>query len=444
MGGPTPRRGALDEILADPTEQYRLLIEESSDVLAIHDPDGRLRWLSPSIERMVGWTAEERMSATTSLVHPDDQSAIDDVHRRLRAGEDSGSARVRLLHKDGRHVWVTSSARAWRDDAGAIVALVVVTHDIDEVVRADQERRETETLYRLIAENANDVVLETVDGVIRWVSPSVLPVLGWKPEQLLGRPAWDYLHPDDVRTVQADSERVHAGTSVAGRARGLAADGSYRWFARTHRPLRGLDGTVVSHVTGLRDVHEQVLAELALRESEEHYRRLAEHDRLTGVLQRGPLLADLEVRLSHPGRGSRPPAVLYIDVDGLREVNNTFGHGAGDELLRTVADRLRETLRADDLLARVGGDEFVAVLPGAGTTDDAAFVAEKLHTAVHRPVTIARTTLTPTISIGIAHGSEGQSAADVVEEADQQLLVAKRGGKHATAAGGQVLRARGR
>ncbi|MFN8149211.1 MAG: PAS domain S-box protein [Candidatus Nanopelagicales bacterium] len=585
---------------------------------------------------------------------------------------------MRLLHMDGRHVWVMSSARAWRDDDREIVALIVVTHDVDAVVRAEQDRRDVEKLYRLIAENVNDVVLETVEGVIRWVSPSVTPVLGWKPDQLVGKPAWEFMHPDDVRPVQADAERVHAGLSASGRARALAADGSYRWFARTQRPVHGRDGTVTSHVTGLRDVHEQVLAELALRESEEHYRLLAEsathftvrvdaqgvvswaspsvhavlgwspeelvgtrgtdylhpdqhelapparthlregrilagkarfrrvdgsylwvsqvvtplfdddgayvgsisgfqdveaqvraeqalvaseerfrrvlasapsgmavasldrrlvmvngalcrlldrdeewllahttldvlhpdevesvlalrarldagevpepsevrvvtgsgrtvwvqlgaallrdeegapsgivlqlidvtetrdarealremaeHDPLTGVLNRAPLEEGLS-RLVSPGSvGDRAAAVLYVDVDGLREVNNTLGHAAGDLLLTTIVERIRSQLRADDLLSRVGGDEFVVVLPSVGSAADAKNVAEKLHDAVRPPITISGAVVLPTISIGIALSGQDRTARQIVDAADQALLQAKRDGKNRTAA----------
>ncbi len=677
MHEPTSRRDALDAILSDPAAQYRLLVEESSDVLALHDPDGRLRWISPSIERMAGWTAEERMAASSSLVHPDDQPAVDAVSRRLLEGADSASARVRLVHKDGRDVWVTTSARAWRDADGEIAALVVVTHDVDAMVRAEEERRDVEKLYRLIAENANDVVLETVDGTIRWVSPSVTPVLGWKTDQLVGNPAWEYMHPDDVRPVQADAVRVHAGLAISGRARALAADGSYRWFARTQRPVHGPDGTVLAHVTGLRDIHEQVLAEQALQDSEAHFRMvaesathfsvqvdaqgvvtwaspsvrtvlgwepedvvgtlgadylhpeqrsltspartqlrggqvlagrgrfrradgsyvwvsqvvtplfdddgtyagsvsgfqdaeaevhaeqalaaseerfrlvmaaapagmavagldrrllivnpalcrllerdeewllahttldvvhpddletvlavrsrldagdpveptevrvltgsgrtvwvqfgtavlhdddgepnavvvqlvdvtetrrvrerlrdLAEHDQLTGALHRSPLEDALELLLDRPGSTGRAPGVLYVDVDGLGRLNNTFGHPAGDLLLTTVATRMRDELRVDDLLARFGGDEFVIVLPGVGSREDARLVAEKVRQAVCQDLDVDGHVLEPAISIGVALARPDDTVKRLLKRADRALLLAKESGKNRTA-----------
>ena len=673
----TSEYDALEALLADPVAHYRFLVEESSDVLAIHEPGGRLRWISPSIERMLGWTPEERLTGDQSLIHPEDLAAVLAVNRALLEGADEGSARIRLQHKDGRWIWALSTARAWRDDDGAIVALAIVTHDIDDVVRAEDERRDIEQLYRLLAENAGDVVLETVDGIIRWVSPSVTVVLGWKPDQLVGQPAWEYMHPDDVQPVQADAERVHTGRSVTGRARARGADGSYRWFARTQRPVRDAEGSVVSHVTGLRDVHEQVLAEIALRESEEYFRLmaesashftvrvdaqgrvvwaspsvravlgwtpeellgttgtdylhpdqqalapparsrlrdgqvlagrarfrradgsylwvsqvvtplfddggvytgsvsgfqdveaevraeqalaaseerfrralasapagmavagldrrlvmvnaalcrllerdeewllehttldvlhpddletalalraridagedpepsevrvvtgsgrtvwvqlgagllrdeegapsgivlqlvditeartarerlrdLAEHDQLTGALHRVPLEDALERLLVRPGRAGRSPGVLYVDVDGLGTLNNTFGHPAGDQLLATVAARMKEALRVDDLLARFGGDEFVIVLPGTGSREDARHVAEKVREAVCESLDLEGHAIEPSISIGVAVARDGDTVKRLVKRADQALLVAKAGGKNRTA-----------
>lgn len=670
---------ALERILADPALLYRFVVEESSDVLAIHDPGGRMRWISPSIQRMAGWTAEERLSgASGSMIHPDDIPAVLAVNQALHEGSESGSARIRLLHKDGREVWALSTARAWRDAEGAIVALAIVTHDIDDVVRAEEERRDVETLYRLLAENANDVVLETVDGVIRWVSPSVTPVLGWRPEQLVGRPAWEFMHPDDIKPVRDDAARVSAGLAMSGRTRALTADGAYRWMARTQRPVLAADGSVVSHATGLRDVHEQVRAEQAQRESEAHYRLLAEQaadftlrtdaddvirwvspsvervmgwrpeevvgrttldfvdpgqraaglegmallrageifsdralvrradgryvwlsqvaspvldengdyaghvggyqdvdaavraqkaleaseerfrlamtvapagmaitdldrrlvtvnpalcrmldrdeawllahrmsdvlhpdddgadlhlraallgggepsgstemrllaadghevwaqhglvllhdtdgeptgflshlvditesraareelerlatlDPLTGLLNRTALLERLSLMLAHPARGGLPPAVLFLDVDNLKRVNDSLGHRAGDTLITTVTSRARSALRADDLFARHGGDEFVAVLAGVTSYDDALLVADKVHATVSPPFEVKGETVRPTVSIGVAVARPGQTAEQLLEEADHAMFAAKRAGGHGTA-----------
>ena len=125
----------------------------------------------------------------------------------------------------------------------------------------------------------------------------------------------------------------------------------------------------------------------------------------------------------------------YVDVDGLRRVNNDHGHRAGDLLLTTIAARLRSELRADDLLARVGGDEFVVVLPGVATVADAEHVAVKLTAAVTEPLTYGGHTLEPSISIGVALSRTGLSAGDLLEEADQRLLQIKRAARGETSPG---------
>ena len=258
-------------------ELYRILAEESSDILAIHDVDGTLRWISPAVERVLGWTPEQRLSQDVSIVLTDDLPLVARAREELLAGADTSTARVRLRHVNGTLRWADSTARAVRDVDGTITAIVASTRDVHDQVVAEQARAEAEKRYRLIAENAADVVLESVDGVFRWVSPSSETVLGWKPDELVGRAAWEYIHPDDLPAVARAAQLADEGQSVSGRARALCSDGSYRWLARTQRPVTDTSGAVVAHVTSLRDVEQQVEAERALAASEAQYRLLAEH-----------------------------------------------------------------------------------------------------------------------------------------------------------------------
>ena len=153
-------------------ELYRILAEESSDILAIHDVDGTLRWISPAVERVLGWTPEQRLSQDVSIVLTNDLPLVARAREELLAGADTSTARVRLRHVNGTLRWADSTARAVRDVDGTITAIVASTRDVHDQVVAEQARAEAEKRYRLIAENAADVVLESVDGVFRWVSPS--------------------------------------------------------------------------------------------------------------------------------------------------------------------------------------------------------------------------------------------------------------------------------
>ena len=227
---------SVEAVLADRELQDRVLVEESSDVLAIHEPNGVLRWISPAVERVFGWTPEQRIQYQLDLIHSDDKHLMVEARRQLSEGVSSVTARMRLLRADGAFRWADSIARAVRDPDGAIVALVTVTRDVHDQVSAEQALAEAETRYRLIAENAGDVVLDmSSDEVIDWISPSVAQVFGRSPADVIGRRVTEFVHPDDVPGVYEGSLRVLENAHAEGRCRVHLGDGSYRWFSWTQR-----------------------------------------------------------------------------------------------------------------------------------------------------------------------------------------------------------------
>jgi PAS domain S-box-containing protein len=156
--------------------------------------------------------------------------------------------------------------------------LLVSAVDITEQRRAEKELAETSRRYKLLAENASDYVVEaSLDDVITWVSPSVTAVLGWQPEQIVGRSWFDFAHPDDLEALQDLDARVAAGEQVSDKVRVRCADGSYRWMSRRWHTVTDRSGTVVARVAGMRDVQAEVDAQQALAESEKRYRLLAEN-----------------------------------------------------------------------------------------------------------------------------------------------------------------------
>ena len=313
----------IEDLLGNPDEQYRFLVNESNDILAIHEPNGVLRWISPAVERLLGWTPAERMAMDADLVHAQDRSVVEDVQRRLRQGADSATGRIRVEHKDGAFRWADSTARAVHASDGRVVALVIVTRIVHEQVLAEFARAEAEERYRLIAENAGDVILQTtLGGVIEWISPSVAEVLGWRPEQAVGYIAADFVHPLDIDSVVAGAEQIRSGVQATGRGRARRADGSYRWFDWTQRAAATQPGQQPAFVTTLRDIQAEVEAEEALAASLQFYRLLAENTSdVVVMLGPGGVLADVgsRGRRRQARRRLRPP----------RRPGSVRGRGAG-------------------------------------------------------------------------------------------------------------------
>ena len=291
--------------------------------------------------------------------------------------------------------------------------------------------------FRSLVHNASDVITVVAgDGTIRYQTPSVGWVLGWPSTALVGSRLPELVHPEDLPAftgylLQVVAER-DAPPFVAHRLR--HRDGSYRHVETVGSDLLA-DPTVEGVVLTTRDVSDR-------KALEEQLRHQAFHDPLTGLANRGLFTERLHqaqaVRRSLPdatlgdGAADRDVlAVLFIDVDNLKTINDTLGHAAGDNLLLVLASRLQGCLRPADTVARLGGDEFAVLLEGAEGADRAGDVAARVLASLAAPVRLEDRELAVSASIGVAttrHGAE--AAADLLRAADVAMYAAKTRGKN--------------
>lgn len=260
------------------------------------------------------------------------------------------------------------------------------------------------------------------DYPLVWVNTAFAATSGYPVEQIIGRNARFLQGPGtDPATVARLHRAVRAGDRVRVRLRNYRPDGSTWWNEMHLSPVRDDAGTL-THVLGVQhDVTAQVAAE-------NRYAHAASHDPLTGLLTRIPFLSHLDHELHRARRDRRALAVLFLDLDRFKTVNDTWGHAAGDALLRGVADRLRNRLRAADLLARFGGDEFV--LAAVDLTGDGAKAAARvradLTAALADPVTHGGTAHRVTLSTGLAlFPRDATTAAALIAAADTAKYRAK-------------------
>ncbi len=273
MGLLEAERSARDAANAS-EQRYRLMVENASDIV-FHSVEGVVEWISPSIEAALGRSPEQIIGSTTAQYwHPDDLVAAVALRERVYGGTaDRGVFRFR--HMDGHYLWVEVAMRPTTSLDGRRGA-VGLMHDVTDRVAAESAARESETRYRLLAENASDVVFQGDNrAVITWASPSVRELLGRPVEAFIGHSVLELIDPVDIPVVQEASRKAASGERVTYRARYRRADGELRWCEVTARPTFDAGGAVVSRVGSLRDVHDQVTAELALVESEREARRLA-------------------------------------------------------------------------------------------------------------------------------------------------------------------------
>ena len=292
--------------------------------------------------------------------------------------------------------------------------------DVTEQRRASEALARSEERFRMLAENSSDVVVHVRDDLILWASPSLNRILAWPPEQVVDRPLAMLLHPDSVEVVVASHADVTRPSRY--RCRLLSAAGDFHWFEGIIGPMIRPDGHIDGQVLTLRIIDAEVEAERELE-------RRALFDELTGLLSRGEALSRIGALLADPTSGRDKSAVLFCDLDKFKDINDTFGHAAGDEVLKVVSSRVSACLRSSDVVARLGGDELLVLLTGLHGVDDAVRVAEKIRAAASTPIPFEDRYIHATVSIGVAMAVPGEDVDGLIARADAAMLSGKGGGR---------------
>jgi diguanylate cyclase (GGDEF)-like protein/PAS domain S-box-containing protein len=331
-----------------------------------------------------------------------------------------------FMGRDGRlNTWEVVKIPSF-DEQGRRKQLVIVSRNITERKEAQQAQRDSELKYRLIAENMSDIIgVFNVDGSLKCVSPSLEHVLGYRVGTATSESVMTIVHPAERPGMQRAFEMLinqeAAQEKVEGRLRTF--EGKYLWFEVGFSGVTASDGqTLEGVVFACRDI-------TARKEHDDLMRLMVNQDPLTGVHNRRYLMDQLQARLIQRAPKGSGFAVLYMDLDRFKTINDSLGHDVGDELLCQVVGRLQQGLRADDLLARIGGDEFVIVLSDVDQAQ-ARQIAERLCSTLQDSWELSCGSLRTTSSVGVAlYPRDGDSAHTLLRRADEALYAAKRAGR---------------
>jgi diguanylate cyclase (GGDEF)-like protein/PAS domain S-box-containing protein len=287
--------------------------------------------------------------------------------------------------------------------------------------------RESEERYSSTMELAAIGIAHVgLEGRFLYANPQLCEMLGYTEHELLQMTVKGVSHIDDVGTTDELRERLRAGEidSFKTEKRYLRKDGTPVWVGLTIAAKRERAGQWLYDISVVEDISERKRAEERI-----HY--LATHDGLTGLPNRAMFAQLLTLAIETARRYDRRFAVLFIDLDRFKVINDTLGHEAGDVLLREMGARLRECLRASDVVARLGGDEFVVLLQEISDASQAASVARNILSTVMKPIVILGHECRVTASIGVCiHPDEGQDDQSVMQNADMAMYVAKEEGKN--------------
>jgi diguanylate cyclase (GGDEF)-like protein/PAS domain S-box-containing protein len=317
---------------------------------------------------------------------------------------------------DPERVWLDYEMEGLRTIAGLVGTAIQRDRYIKELADANRIVQSTPTiLYRMRGDPSFPMI---------YISQNIR-LFGHDPAVLTASPMLyrNLIHPDDLDSVINAMTRALGGQPGVGEFRLLTSKGEFRWVENHYMPLLDATGRLIEVEGLLSDITERKAAE-------EKISRLARTDPLTGLPNRATFTERLRQLFAASRRGAATFALLYIDIDRYKDINDTLGHPIGDRVLVVIGQRLQETIRDTDLAARVGGDEFAVLQTDVGSSADAGALAEKLRAAVAETMQIAGNALHMTVSVGIAiYGPETKSAEDMLAQADLALYRAKDEGR---------------
>jgi diguanylate cyclase (GGDEF)-like protein/PAS domain S-box-containing protein len=415
--------------LRQASRESRSILQTSQEAFISIDEAGLIREWNPQAERLFGWGRDEvvgRPVHQTIIPRRHRDAHLRGLGRVLASGEAPGVARrldVEGLRRDGTEVPIELSISALREgDEWRFHAFV---RDISERQATEAALREAEERFRKAFDDSRvGMALVSLDGGFQRVNRALSEICGRPESSLLGKRFGEIIYSDDrQREVEALRE-VADGESYGyrGETRCQHARGHPVWISLTVSPVYDSAGILSYLIAQMEDISER-------KESEERLTRQALHDSLTGLPNR-TLFAD-RVRMATARRSSQGFAIIFLDLDGFKLVNDTLGHAAGDHVLIEVARRLERLLRAGDTLARLGGDEFALLCEGVGESD-AKTIADRVIGALTRPIYVQDREIIQPASIGISLYGPGVSVEEpdvMLGEADMAMYRAKAAGK---------------
>ncbi len=411
-GGAAPQR---DDLL-------RTVLDTSVDAYWGLDAGGHVLEWNKAAVKMFGWTREEAIGQllTELLVTPDQREWVSqDMRNYIEAGHSPVVGQVSaftLLRKDGTELPVELIVNAV--DTGPKLTFHAFARDMTALSEARAAQADTEATFEKVFANAPiGIALVGLDGSFLRVNQALCTITGYQEHELTELTFQDITHPDDLDNDVSEASRLLHGeiSSYQMDKRYYAKDGHLIWVRLSGSIVRDADGQPLNFIAHIEDIS-------ARKRDEELLRRQATRDVLTGVYNRARFEEELarHSALARREGNEDESAVLMIDVDGLKQVNDQAGHSAGDDYLKSVAHTISRRLRLSDVFARIGGDEFAALLPHTPAAH-----AEKLARTL---ANLVKANTRGSVSIGFAMMGPG-NLEDALERSDQAMYRAKQRGR---------------
>ena len=427
LGRSAAAREKVEGELRHSERRFRALVRDSSDIIVVVGIDGRARYVSPAFERILEISPTDLGdSMAFELMHPDDLVRMRAEAASMADNEFNGwQTELRMQHADGTWRWFEATVTNRLEDPN-VRGIVAKLRDISGRRQAEEALRQAHERFRSAFDNAPiGMAMTDLDGHVLSANPAMARIVGRRTDELPGMSLHDLTHVDDRAAGAAEMRRLLADGSEGYRIekRYCHADGHEVWVSVSVSCVRDEDGHPSYLIAQVEDVTER----RALRERLAY---AAIHDPLTALPNRVLFMDRLETALSRAARTGGQVAVVFLDLDRFKLVNDGMGHGAGDQLLEMVADRLQRVMRPSDTVARFGGDEFVILCDEIAGEAAAVELAGRLADALCLAFTLTEGEIFVTASLGVAlSGGDRDTAASLLRDADTAMYNAKERGR---------------
>lgn len=421
MGGLSRSGQNTADPAGDPLE-VRHFLDTLQDTYYRTDASGRLLRISASVKDLLGYDPDELVGTFLADLYKEPDGRVRFLNALSAAGGMIKNYEAELLHKNGQAIWVSTHSRLLRSANGEVLGVEGLARD---VTQQKHEQARALTLARAVEQTADMVMITNRRGAVEYVNQAFCLVSGYRADEVIGGSSNIMKSGRQSAAFYDDLWRtILTGEVFTGVLINRRKDGSLYYEEKTITPLKDVEGRITHFVATGRDITERM-------QTHERLQYLAYHDVLTRLPNRALLMERLDHAATQARRHGGKIALLFLDLDRFKVINDTLGHDVGDGLLQALATRLQDTMREGDTVARLSGDEFAVLLENIESTDNVGEVANKILSIFDRPFEVHDRELFASTSIGISlFPADGDNAQTLLKHADTAMYRAKESGRN--------------
>jgi diguanylate cyclase (GGDEF)-like protein/PAS domain S-box-containing protein len=429
------------DALRNSEQHFRTLVDRIPAAVYAVDLDGVVLAWNPAASAMFGWTEAEAVGQVLPFVSADQLGEFAHLRAEVAAGRQLNGLETTRRRRDGTAIDVSISTAPVLDHAGHVVGIIGITADITDRKRAEVElenhRRSDRQLAAIVSASADAIMSTSLNGTLTSWNAGAEAMFGYRAAEVIGQPLNMLSRPQDRAGQREIIERVSVGHSVIAEEGIRVRKGGAEFpAALTVSPVLHTDNSVIGVSGVVRDITAQKALEATLE-------RRAFHDELTGLPNRVLFVDRLALALARLPRHGGVLAVLFVDIDQFKVINDSLGHDQGDRLLTMIAKRLTAAVRPGDTVARFGGDEFAVLCEDLLGEAEAVAIGERIQQAGTVPFELDGRDHHVTVSAGIAIADSAvPSSADLLRDADSAMYQAKDSGRSCSVVFTQSMRTR--